>query len=117
MSGGKSPRTKGNRFERELVQLALDSQIPAKRAWGSNGAALNLHPTVDCLIGTQRVQAKRRACVASWLCPTEYVDAVAVRPDRGEALIVMRYTDWLDLVAAARVTQAEPTPEPTHAHP
>lgn len=101
MSGGKGPRQKGSRFERELVQMAVDSQIPAKRAWGSNGESLGLPAGVDCLIGGKSVQAKRYARVAAWLIPEDGVDAVAFRPDRGEAMVCLSYSDWLDLLKAA----------------
>jgi hypothetical protein len=97
-TGGKSPRRKGNDFERQLVAMALASQLPAQRAWGSNGASLGLPADVDCLIGGRRVLAKRRATVAAWLIPADGVDVVAFRPDFGEAMVCMSYADWLDLL-------------------
>jgi hypothetical protein len=100
MSGGRGPREKGSRFERELVQTAVDSKIPAQRAWGSNGEALGLPADVDCLIAGKRVQAKRRASVAGWLIPADGIDAVAFRPDYGEAMVCISYSDWLDLLKA-----------------
>ena len=90
-------KRKGNAFERELVNLALASGLVAKRAYASNGEALGYHAEVDCLIQDTRVQAKRRKALADWIQPTEHVDAVAIRQDCGEALIVLRYADYLDL--------------------
>lgn len=98
-------KLKGNTFERELVNQALDSGIDAKRAYASNGEALGLHATVDCLIGSKRVQAKRRARIAAWLKPSEHVDAVAVREDRGETLVVISWWEYLDLVKAASASE------------
>jgi len=62
-----------------------------------------LHPSVDCVIAGQRVQAKRRRKLADWMAKalSEHVDAVALREDRGETVVVLRYADWLDLVAGA----------------
>ena len=30
-------KQKGNRFERQIVQMCTEKDIPSKRAWGSNG--------------------------------------------------------------------------------
>ena len=52
-------KEKGNRFERYIVSLCEQADIPAKRAWGSNGMSLGLPEEVDVLIDSDvRVQAK-----------------------------------------------------------
>lgn len=94
-------KVKGNKFERELVHIASASGLPSKRAYASNGEALGHHAEVDLLIGQKRVQAKRRARIASWLKPSVHVDAVAVREDRGETLVVLTLWEYLDLVKGA----------------
>ena len=91
-------KVKGNTFERELVNMAKDSGIEARRAWASNGESLGLHAEVDCLVGGYKVQAKRRKGLAQDMIPSDEVDLVACRMDRGEALVVLRYSDWLDLI-------------------
>lgn len=103
MTGGRGPKRKGYVFECELIDMAKRSGLDAERAWGSNGAALRLHPSVDCVIAGQRVQAKRRRKLADWLATalSEHVDAVALREDRGEPVVLLRFADWLDLVACA----------------
>ena len=54
-------KEKGNRFERYIVSLCEQADIPAKRAWGSNGMSLGLPEEVDVLIDSDvRVQAKCR---------------------------------------------------------
>jgi hypothetical protein len=98
MTGGTSPRRKGFNFERKLVEMAKQSGIQATRAWGSNGAAIQCHPSVDLLIAGHKLQAKRKHAIPAWLCLNEHVDGVVVREDRGEAVVVLRYADWLDLV-------------------
>ena len=86
-----------NAFEREVVRLFESYDIECKRAWGSNGQALGLHEEVDCLAeGDLRIQAKRRKKIAEWLKPTEVVDAVVVREDRGENYIILRYNEFCD---------------------
>lgn len=107
MTGGRGPKRKGYVFECELIDMAKRSGLDAERAWGSNGEALRLHPSVDCVVAGQRVQAKRRKKLPDWLVKplTEHVDCVALREDRGETVVVLRYADWLDLVAGATPTK------------
>ena len=89
-------KAKGNRFEREIVNKLTSLGIQAKRAWGSNGASLGMHEEVDVLIGDSfKIQAKCRKKIASFLIPTEHVDAVVCKQDRGEILIIMRLDDVL----------------------
>ena len=89
-------KAKGNRFEREIVNKLTSLGITAKRAWGSNGAALGMHEEVDVLVGSSfKIQAKCRKKIASFLIPTEHVDAVICKEDRGEMLIIMRLDDVL----------------------
>ena len=90
-------KVKGNTYERELVILFKSYGIECKRAWGSNGQSLGLHEEVDVLAqGDLRIQAKRRKNIAKWLKPSEYVDAVVVREDRGESYIILRLEEFAD---------------------
>ena len=90
-------KVKGNAFEREVVRLFESYDIECKRAWGSNGQSLGLHEEVDCLAeGDIRIQAKRRKKIAKWLKPSEVVDAVVVREDRGESYIIIRLEEFCD---------------------
>mgnify|MGYP006410276685 FL=1 len=90
-------KVKGNTFEREIVRLFESYEIECKRAWGSNGQSLGLHEEVDCLAqGDLRIQAKRRKKIAKWLKPSEVVDAVVVREDRGETYIIIRLEEFCD---------------------
>ena len=43
-------KAKGNRFEREIVECCQANDVPAIRAWGSNGRSLGHHEEVDVLI-------------------------------------------------------------------
>ena len=91
-------KRKGNHFEREIVNQATACGIPAERAYASNGKALGHAEDVDCVIGGHRVQAKRRKALAAFLRPSETVDAVAFREDRGETFVLLRLADWLNLL-------------------
>ena len=89
-------KQKGNRFEREIVDKAKDRGLKdSKRAWGSNGMSLGEHPEVDCLIDGYKIQAKVRKRLPKYLIPSDEVDAVVFKQDRGEILMLIRYEDWL----------------------
>lgn len=92
-------KRKGNRFESELVTIAkLFGVEAAERARGSDGRALGEDSEVDLMVAGQRVQAKRRARIASYLAVPQGCDAVAFRQDRGPTMVLMTYPDWLKLV-------------------
>ena len=90
-------KQKGNRFERLCVDKAQSYGVGAERAWGSNGRALGMHEEVDVLLeGEIRIQAKCLKNIAKWLKPSVFVDAVAVKEDRGETYILFRMDDFLE---------------------
>ena len=89
-------KQKGNRFERLIVDKAKSYGVDGERAWGSNGRSLGMHEEVDVLLeGDLRIQAKCRKKIAEWLKPSEVVDAVVVKEDRGETYIIIRYDEFL----------------------
>jgi Holliday junction resolvase len=94
---GSKSKQKGSRFEREIVHMIEAHGMDAKRAWGSNGRSLGWHEEVDVLMGKDyKIQAKCRRKLATFLQPTEHVDAVVCKQDRGETLIILRFDDWLE---------------------
>ena len=93
---GAKSKNKGNRFERDIVNKCKDVGLSAKRAWCSDGRSMGWHEEVDVLINEDyKIQAKCRAHLADFLQPTEHVDAVVCKQDRGETLIILRFDDWL----------------------
>tara|TARA_R100000700_G_C3155045_1_gene132540 strand:+ start:730 stop:1044 length:315 start_codon:yes stop_codon:yes gene_type:complete len=89
-------KAKGNRFEREIVNVLAEKGIKSKRAWGSNGQAIGCHEEVDVLMGKDfKIQAKVRKKIASFLEPTEHVDAVFCKQDRGPILVIQTLDKWL----------------------
>ena len=90
-------KEKGNRFERYIVSLCEQADIPSKRAWGSNGMSLGLPEEVDVLIdGEIRVQAKCRHRLPAYILPSPEIDMQVIKQDRGDTMIVMKFDDWLN---------------------
>ena len=89
-------KAKGNRFEREIVNILKDQGMKAKRAWGSNGQSIGCHEEVDVLMWKDfKIQAKVRKKIATFLEPTEHVDAVFCKQDRGPILVIQTLDKWL----------------------
>lgn len=100
-------KNKGNVFERELVNIATSSGLEAKRAYGSNGESLGCHAEVDVIVAGKKIQAKRRKALPSYLVPTENVDAVVFRADRGDPMVLITYWEYLDLLQARSLRAME----------
>lgn len=108
MSGGASPRRKGNVYERELVNQALDLGLPAERAYGSNGRALGMSAQVDLVVAGRGLQAKRKKRLASWITSNlddSDVYGVVTREDQGRSVVVLEWTTFLALVKLAEGVQ------------
>ena len=93
-------KVKGNTFERFVVNKAKELGLDSKRAYASNGESLGMHAEVDLIIEDYKIQAKIRKSIASYLIPNENVDAQVIRQDRGEAYIVLRLEDWLEVISS-----------------
>lgn len=91
-------KNKGNGYERELVQHFRSHGIESERAYASNGKALGHGEEVDLLAGGKRIQAKRRKALPSYLVPSDEVDAVVFRRDRGESLVLVKLSEYVDLI-------------------
>jgi len=104
-----SSKRKANRHEREIVKIAEAKGLESERAYASNGRSLGEVEACDVLVRGRdsdvvdalRIQAKRRASVASYLEPPAGTDAVVVREDRADNLVVLGLEDFLDLVTEA----------------
>ena len=98
---GKAPKQKGNRIERECVNLAKGYGFKSKRAWGSDGRSLGWHEEVDMTIDIKsklfKFQVKGRKSIAAYLKPCDEVYGQILKEDRKEALVTIRYQDLLDL--------------------
>ena len=53
---GKAPKQKGNRIERECVNLAKGYGFESRRAWGSDGRSLGWHEEVDMTIDIPKIK-------------------------------------------------------------
>ena len=95
MATNKS-KAKGNRFEKEIVDVVNLHEISAVRAWGSNGMSIGEHPEVDVLINDDiKVQAKVRKKLPSYIIPSEHVDIQIIKEDRGKIYVVQELNDWI----------------------
>ena len=100
---GKAPKQKGNRIERECVNLAKGYGFKSKRAWGSDGRSLGWHEEVDMTIDikekikTFKFQVKGRKKIGDLYKPCDEVYGQILKEDRKEALVTIRYKDLLDL--------------------
>ncbi len=107
---GKAPKQKGNRIERECVNLAKGFGFESKRAWGSDGRSLGWHEEVDMVIETKdftdpdaklkntyKFQVKGRKKIGALYKPCEHVYGQILKEDRQEPLVTIRYKDLLML--------------------
>ena len=114
-------KIKGNKFERDCCKKAELFEIPAKRAWASDGRSLGLDSEVDIVIGSNdwegdtlkfsdemHCQCKIRKRLPDYIFPkTTKIDCHLIREDRGETYIVMRYEDYLADMRRLRFTLKE----------
>ena len=102
---GRAPKQKGNRIERECVNLAKGFGFESRRAWGSDGRSLGWHEEVDMVIdlpcknsdNPYKFQVKGRKAIADYLKPCEHVYGQILKEDRHEPLVTIRYKDLLTL--------------------
>jgi Holliday junction resolvase len=92
-------KVKGNTYEREIVNESKMRGFESKRAYASDGRSLGFHETVDLLIEEKKIQAKRRKSIAAFMKPTEHVDAVMIREDRGKTLVVITLDEYYTLLS------------------
>lgn len=84
-----SSKAKGYRFEKEIVDMALDMGLDSERAWGSDGRALGMDKAVDLVINGAPFQAKRRKTIANYLVPPPGCLGTIIREDRGKPYVVL----------------------------
>ena len=94
-------KAKGNRYEREIVNLAKEYGLESKRAWGSDGRSLGLHPEVDLTIENYTVQCKVRKRIAEWLKPEEQIGDLhlqCVKESRGKSYAIIPMNQFLVII-------------------
>ncbi len=100
--GGKNKKEKGDRFERECVDLFMSFGLLAERVplSGAAGGSFGSDIQVTDLLkgGTEKYECKSRARawgdLYGWLVPG--VHALLIKRDRSEPLIVMKLKDYLE---------------------
>ena len=98
MSTGKRNKQRGYELEAELVKQAKAEGLDSVRAWCSDGRSLGWSADVDLTVDVYKIQAKRRKTLPAYLQIPAGCDAVAFRQDRGEALVLTRWTDYLHTI-------------------
>jgi len=104
MSGRKS-KAKGYRLEALIAKKCQAAGFEkSQRAWGSNGRALGWHEEVDNILSKKgweepvKIQAKARRALPQYLQIPESCDVTVVKQDRGEELVIMRWSDFIRCV-------------------
>jgi len=92
-------KQKGNRVERLIVDLAKQYGLEAVRAWGSNGQSLGFTAEVDARIANRSMQIKARKSIADYIKPAVNIDAQIIKEDRSEPLVVIRISDYFEMLA------------------
>ena len=92
-------KAKGNRFERECLELLKSNGFTGERAYGSNGRALGESETVDIIIyaNSEKIkgQCKVRNKLPKYIKIPEGCDVVFLKEDRGDLYVLQKYDDWL----------------------
>jgi len=96
--GGKAPRQKGDRWERECVNLLRDNGVGAERVplSGAAGGSFTADVEVFIRMGLKKFECKSRARgftqLYTWL-DKKY--GLFLKDDRREGLVVMRLSDFI----------------------
>lgn len=97
---GKSPRRKGDRVEREIVNAFLDAGVSAERVplSGAAGGSYIGDLTFACRGDDWLAECKARSNgwveLRRWIAP---VRVLFLRPDREQPLVVLRLSDFINL--------------------
>jgi hypothetical protein len=119
MRGGKAPRRKGNRVEREVLALMREAGLEARRV-PLSGSAPDYPGDLEVdLPGLGRlvveVKARKRLALEAWL---EGRGLLVLKPDRKPPLVVLPLEGLLALIRAvkgealASTTSSPSTPRP-----
>lgn len=95
----KAQRDKGRRGELEVAALLNEYGLDAELVYGQEertGALGDVASTAG------NWEVKRRSTLPAWLHPADAVRGVFVRRDRGPWLLLVRATDFLDMLADRR---------------
>jgi hypothetical protein len=101
MSGGRSSREKGIRAERQIVELFRQAGLEAYRI-PLSGSVAGFKSDVELRIGAKRlhleskVRGGRFSMIYRWLFGA---DALVIKKDCNQPLIVMRLTDFASLLS------------------
>jgi len=95
---GVRNRRRGFQFERDVVNMAKEKGLDAKRMWGSDGKSAGLPSEVDIVLEGSYYQCKRKKRIAGDIQPSEGIDGQIIKADRSEPLIVLRLKKYLEML-------------------
>jgi len=100
-------KQKGNRVEREVVNLAKKMGLVAVRAYASNGLSLGMAEEVDVLIeGDYRVQVKSKKQFPKWLTAAQQnVDWVVLKENGKPAVAMLPFEELCCLIARLKLLE------------
>ncbi len=113
MRGGKAPRRKGNRVEREVLALLKEAGLEARRV-PLSGSAPGYPGDLEVVVpGLGRVvvevKARKRVALEAWL---EGRGLLVLKPDRRPPLAVLPLQALLALIRAANGEDLASSPPP-----
>ena len=89
-------KQKGNRFERDIVDLCKSNSIDARRAWGSDGRSMGYTEGVDGILnGEDKWQAKCKKKISPFYVPNEEVDMQIFKGDRTATYVTLDFNYFL----------------------
>ena len=105
MSGGRGPKNKGSRVERQLVRALLQLSLKASRVplSGSVGGEFSGDIHVELLGRIRRIEVKARRdfrTLHGWMAA---VDLLMLKADRQPPLVVMPLELFVELAARSEV--------------
>lgn len=107
---GNHSRAKGRAGEQEIVRLAQEHGLEARRTWESAQSPNPDERAVDCIVGGDRCQVKRtRDGFGSVYAGLEFVDALYIRRDASEWIVCLRAEDYFRMMRKLNVEIAAHT--------
>jgi len=100
---GKSSRTKGFGYEREVVNQIKQAGLDARRMFGSDGRSSGLSADTDIYVdGRYSFQLERTKTIRAKYRPTDGTVGSIFREDKGESFALIRLDFLIELLKSNR---------------
>ncbi len=94
-------RAKGDRFETEVVKTFLSEGIPAQRVPLSGAAGGMFGGDIQIIAGQRQLKLECKVRARAWKAEYGWLEgnyALVIKRDRSEPLVVLRLSDFLNLI-------------------